>query len=249
VSATTVLREPWRADPLAWIHRAEARALAIELDAPLRTFNRDGGLLRLSDPVMLRAVGSLTAAGIPYVGPAAPVMQLCYDKRAATDRARAAGIDTPADATSFPMVIKPRRGSDSLGVRIARSGPIPADHLGQELVAGTEITVAVLHEAVGAPLRIELPPGAISSFARKYLLRPRRVPIVDKQAQKMALRIATLFGVNWAARVDFIRTTDRLVFLECDVAPLVGAGSAFADSLAAGGMPRAEQLRRLILAA
>jgi D-alanine-D-alanine ligase-like ATP-grasp enzyme len=198
---------------------------------------------------MLRAVGSLTAAGIPYVGPAATVMQLCYDKRAAIDRLRAAGIDTPADVTSFPMVIKPRRGSDSLGVRIARSGPIPDDYLAQELLAGTEITVAVLHETVGAPLRIELPPGSIYSFARKYLLRPRRVPIVDKQVQKTALRIATLFGVNWAARVDFIRCGNRLVFLECDVAPLVGVGSAFCDSLAAGGMPRAEQLRRLILAA
>ena len=198
---------------------------------------------------MLRAIGALTAAGIPYIGPGAAVMQLCYDKRAATDRARAAGIDTPADVTSFPMVIKPRRGCDSIGVRLAQSGPVPVDHLAQEVVVGTEITVAVLHETVGAPLRIELPPGAIYSFAHKYFLRPRRIPIVDKQAQKMALRIATLFGVNWAARVDFIRTTDRLVFLECDVAPLVGAGSAFADSLAAGGMPRAEQLRRLILAA
>ena len=198
---------------------------------------------------MLRVIGLLTAKGIPYIGPRAEVMQLCYDKRAAIDRVRAAGIDTPADATSFPMVIKPRRGSDSLGVRIARSGPIPDGHLAEELLAGTEITVAVLHEVVGAPLRIELPPGAIYSFVRKYVLRPARVPIVDKQAQKMALRIATLFGVNWAARVDFIRTSDRLVFLECDVAPLVGAGSAFADSLAAGGMPRAEQLRRLILAA
>ena len=109
--------------------------------------------------------------------------------------------------------------------------------------------VAVLHGAVGAPLRIELPPGAIYSFARKYVLRPRRVPIVDKPVQDTALRIAELFGVNWAARIDFIRSAERLVFLECDVAPLVGAGSAFSDSLAAGGMPRAEQLRRLILAA
>jgi len=198
---------------------------------------------------MLRATEALTAGGIPYVGPAAAVMQLCYDKRAAIDGVRAAGIDTPADVTSFPMVIKPRRGSDSLGVRVVRSGPIPADHLTQELLVGTEITVAVLHETVGAPLRIELPPGAIYSFARKYLLRPRRVAIVDEEVQKTALRIATLFGVNWAARVDFIRSGNRLVFLECDVAPLVGMGSAFADSLAAGDMPRAEQLRRLILAA
>ena len=30
-----VVREPWRLDPLAWIHRAEARAVARELQVPL----------------------------------------------------------------------------------------------------------------------------------------------------------------------------------------------------------------------
>ena len=89
------------------------------------------------------------------------------------------------------------------------------------------------------------------SFARKYLMRPRRVPIIDKRVQDAALRIAALLGVDWAARVDFIydRRRDRLCFLECDAAPLIGLGSAFADSLAAGGMPRAGQLARLILGA
>ncbi len=63
-----------------------------------------------------------------------------------------------------------------------------------------------------------------------------------------AQRIATLLGVDWAARVDFIHETktDRLRFLECDVAPLVGLRSAFAASLAAAGMARSEQLRRLL---
>ena len=110
------MREPWRAHPLAWIHRAEAHAIAAELRVPLRTFDGQGGLLRLSDPVMLRVTETLTRAGIPYLGPGAAVMQLCYDKRAATERVAAAGIACPADATSFPMLIKPRRGSDSLGV-------------------------------------------------------------------------------------------------------------------------------------
>jgi hypothetical protein len=36
-----------------------------------------------------------------------------------------------------------------------------------------------------------------------------------------------------------------LCFLECDAAPRVGAASAFAASLPAGGMPRAAQLQLL----
>jgi hypothetical protein len=37
-----------------------------------------------------------------------------------------------------------------------------------------------------------------------------------------------------------------LRFLECDVAPLVGAQSAFAASFEAAGINRAEQLRMLL---
>jgi D-alanine-D-alanine ligase-like ATP-grasp enzyme len=227
------------------------------LRLPLRTFDGQGGLLRLSDPVMLRVTETLTRAGIPYIGPGAAVLQLCYDKRAATERVAAAGIARPGDATSFPMIVKPRRGSDSLGVRIARAGPLPdpEQYVAQEQVIGTELTVSVLHETVGRPLRIALPEGTLYSFARKYLLRARREPLADaalgERVRETALRIAALLGVDWAARVDFIYDAkrDRLCFLECDVAPLIGIGSAFSVSLLAAGMPRAEQLRRLILGA
>src|SRR5260221_14165710 len=121
-----VLREGWRPQPLAWLHRAEARAIAAELGLPVRTFDeKAGGLLRLSDPVMLRATEALTRAGIPYIGPGAAVLRLCYDKLAATQRVAGAGIECPAGGRSFPLIVKPRRGSDSLGVRVLRHGPIP----------------------------------------------------------------------------------------------------------------------------
>jgi D-alanine-D-alanine ligase-like ATP-grasp enzyme len=237
---------------LAWIHRAEARRIAAELGAPLDIYRGQGGLLRLSDPVMLRATQELTRAGIPYIGPGATVMQLCYDKPAASERVAAAGIGCPVPATTFPMVIKPRRGSDSIGVRVARSGPIPAGHIGQEWIRGVEVTVAYIGGTVGAPLKIVLPQGALYTFARKYLLRPRREVLSGPLVQRVrdtALKVARLLGVDWAARVDFIceARRDRLYFLECDVAPLIGVGSTFAESLLAGGMPRAEQLRRLTI--
>ena len=203
---------------------------------------------------MLRATQELRSAGIQYIGPGAAVLQLCYDKLAAAERVATAGIDCPATATSFPMVIKPRRGSDSIGVRVARSGPIPAGHIGQEWIRAVEVTVAYIGGMVGAPLKIVLPQGALYTFARKYLLRPRREvlsgPLVHR-VRDTALRIARLLGVDWAARVDFIYEPrrDRLYFLECDVAPLVAARSAFAESLLAGGMRRSEQLHRLTIAA
>ena len=64
----------------------------------------------------------------------------------------------------------------------------------------------------------------------------------------MAQRIARLLRVDWAARVDVIveQGTGRVYFLECDAAPLVGPGSAFAESFSAAGIERPRQLEWLV---
>ena len=270
-----VVYERWRPDPLAWIHRAEAHGIAVELEnagIPARQQGFNAGttssneplLLRLSDPMMVDAARTLTSASVRYIGPGAAVIERCYDKLEATRIARANGIDCPETwlaidprAVVFPVVVKPRRGSDSIGVRVVRHAPIPErfrteEQVVQPLVRGAELTVAVLHGEVGHPLRILLPEGTPYSFARKYLLPPRRGALEDEQlAQRVrseAGRVAQVLGVDWAARIDFILESGsgRLVFLECDVAPLIGAASAFAASLSAGGMSRRDQLRLLV---
>ena len=213
---------------------------------------------------MLAAVQALTSARRSFIGPSAAVMARCYDKYQAHRVAAANRVDCPptslaiaAGSIAFPLMLKPRRGSDSLGVRLLRGGPIPvrfrtAAYIAQEYIRGTELTVAVLHGHVGVPLHIHLPDGTPYSFWRKYLLRPPRAPLADSgvaaRLRDAARRIAEVFGVNWAARIDLIheKDTGRLRFLECDVAPLVGARSAFAASLEAAGIDRAEQLRLLL---
>ncbi len=276
-ATAVVMIEPWRAHPLAWIHRGEARAIAGELrragGAVTELVYREGALgrlppgpllLRLSDPVMLAAAQALGRAGVPYIGPSAAAMARCYDKWEAHRIASAAGIDCPAtvlaaDAGSpaFPLVIKPRQGSDSLGMRLLRAGPIPAhahtgDYIAQERIVGAELTVAVIHGRVGMPLRLDLPEGTPYTFLRKYALRPGRGPLAERalaeRVCQAALKIAGALAVDWAARIDLVHetATGRLRFLECDVAPLVGAGSAFAASLAAAGVSRAEQVELLL---
>lgn len=273
----TVVYEAWQPHPLAWIHRAEARCVAGELrragyGAPLVLFRDDLitrlapglALLRLSDPVMFAAARTLTRAARSFLGPSAAVMERCYDKYEAYRIATAHGVDCPATALAgessgipFPQVLKPRRGSDSIGVRLLRNGPIPArvrtdGYITQQFVRGTELTVAVLHGRAGLPLQITLPEATRYSFLRKYLLRPPRAPLADadlaERVRHAALKIAGIFGVDWAARIDLIHetATDRLRFLECDVAPLLGANSAFAASLEAAGITRAAQLPLLM---
>jgi D-alanine-D-alanine ligase-like ATP-grasp enzyme len=272
-----VVRDAPRPHPLAWIHRAEAQSIVDELrgaecNVSVERFGADTVrrlrpgplLLRLSDPVMLDAARALTDASIPYVGPSADAMARCYDKYAAWRIASAAGIDCPAtalardaDTLSFPLFVKPRRGSDSIGVRLLRRGPITPRRrtdgfIAQERIVGAELTIAVLQGRIGRSLQIFLPEGTPYSFMRKYFWRPARAPVADAslagRVRDAAERIASALHVDWAARIDFIheRDTGRLRFLECDVAPLVGARSAFAASLAAAGIGRAEQLRLLL---
>ena len=276
-ASVIVLREAWRPHPLAWIHRAEAQSIARELQRAGRAvtlveFREDTVsalppgtlLLRVSDPVMLYAATRLTRAALSYVGPGAEAIERCYDKHRAHAVAIAAGVDSPATALAsapevipYPLILKPRRGSDSIGVRLLPSGPIPAaarneDTIVQEYVRGTELTVAVIHGRVGTPLQILLPEGKPHSFLRKYLLRPERAPVTDtglaERVQRLALSIARAFAVDWAVRIDLIHETGsgRLRFLECDAAPLVGPDSGFAASLAAAGISRDEQLRLLL---
>jgi D-alanine-D-alanine ligase-like ATP-grasp enzyme len=276
-ASITVLREAWRPHPLAWIHRAEAGSIADELRragraAALVEFREDAVstlppgplLLRVSDPVMLYAATRLTRAALSYIGPGADVIERCYDKHRAHAIATAAGVDSPATALAsaaesigYPLILKPRRGSDSIGVRLLRSGPLPAaartdDTIAQEYIRGTELTVAVIHGRAGTPLRILLPEGTPYSFLRKYLLPRRRVPLTDfalaERVRHASLSIAGAFAVDWAVRIDLIQETGtgRLRFLECDAAPLVGTNSAFAASLSAAGLSRSDQLRLLL---
>jgi D-alanine-D-alanine ligase-like ATP-grasp enzyme len=273
----TILRDRGRAHPLAWIHRAEARSIARELGDhgykptivafdPMRVRALDGErlLLRLSDPMMRVAAQTLSRESVAYQGPDTATLERCYDKLSASTIVHEHGMDVPPtrladDAATLtpPVVIKPRRGCDSLGLRLVDHQPIPerlrtAEHIAQTRVRGIEITIALSGDRAGFPLQILLPPGTPYSFARKYVLRPGREPLADvelaERVRTCATRIATALDVGWAARVDFIydASADRLWFLECDAAPLVGADSAFAASFAAAGIGRETQLRMLL---
>ena len=212
---------------------------------------------------MFEAVEVLSSARVPYIGPGVEAMKRCYDKYSASRLVAAGGFTCPetelgtkADRIDFPAVLKPRWGSDSIGLRRYAHGPVLARkrnerHIVQRYIRGVDITIGVLNGQAGAPLHIGIPDGALYTFARKYVLRPRIVPVTEPQlatrVRDEAVRIAATLGVDWAARIDFIHEpgADMLYFLECDVAPLVGPGSAFDASFRAAGLARSEQLKRL----
>lgn len=212
---------------------------------------------------MFEAVEALSSARVPYIGPGFEAMKRCYDKYAASRLLAAGGFTCPetalgteADRVDSPVVLKPRWGSDSIGLRRYAHGPVPASrrterYIVQRHIRGAEITIGVLNGQVGAPLHIRIPDGTLYTFVRKYVLRPRIVPVTEQRfaarVRVEAARIAATLGVDWAARIDFIHEpgTDMLYFLECDVAPLLGRGSAFDTSMRGAGIARSELLKRL----
>lgn len=244
--------------------RAAGRAVAAGVFDRARLPHRAQLLLRLSDAVMADATVALEKAGIAYHGPGAAALARCYDKWQAYETISRAGIDHPetciaTEESGFtpPIILKPRRGSDSIGLRVVRGERLPArlrndTMLLQPQIFGAELTVGVIDGIAGEALRIELAEGVPFTFARKYLRPPKRTRLIDRtlaaRVQHAALAAVQVLGVDWAARVDFVheRASGRLFFLECDAAPLVGPASAFAASMVAGGMTRREQLARLL---
>src|SRR5689334_25078961 len=145
MASILVLHDPINLSLLAAIHRAEARSIASELrslryDVSLQAFRTERVaaltactlLLRLSDPQMRSAARTLTLASLSYIGPRVKTIERSYDKYEAAHIVGAAGFDVPetmlgnaAEHISLPLIVKPRCGSDSIGVRIVNTGRIP----------------------------------------------------------------------------------------------------------------------------
>lgn len=257
-------------DPVSWVHRVEAHLLKKELRKlsfdisihlyPCETKAGSPLLLRLSDNLMRRATRELTALGLPYAGPPPGVLENCYDKYTAYRKVSEIGVEIPPTflgneplSLTPPILIKPRRGSDSLGIRVFRSGRVPErfrteEYLLQPFLNGIDLTVGYLPGFVGYPLEILRPTNTIYSFARKNLLRTKKRPVSDNllvhQLQTTAKGVCRKMGIDWAARVDFLFDPKhhRLYFLECDAAPLIHRESAFALSLQTAGLERTQQI-------
>jgi len=273
----SVISPPLSKDPVSWVHRYESLVLTKELrrhnhDVEHRVFSGTEQLgsldslrfLRLSDELMLRVTSDLSALGISYAGPEAGVLNTCYDKLVSTQIVAEAGISCPATMTADtyrggwkPVLLKPRRGSDSLGVRVYRSGRIPEafstqNFLVQPFLPSMEITVGVLGKHIGRPLWIVRPLDKVYSFRRKHFVPTPRVELSDpdtaRAARRIARTVAEIFGIRYSARVDllFDPNSGAFFFLECDAFPAVPSTSSFAESLERSGMGRKDQLRRLL---
>jgi D-alanine-D-alanine ligase len=209
----------------------------------------------------------LEAAGVAYLGSRPAASRLCFDKPAFKALLRRHRLPTPAaaivDAASLatsplaqqPFVLKPADGGSSVDTFIVRDpthlpaglaaafGRYPTMLL-EELIEGTEATVAVLDNTALPVVEIIPPQGQEFDYTNKYngataeLCPPQHITPADQRlAQQLAEAAHRLASCRHLSRTDIMITPDHHLFiLETNTLPGLTAQSLFPKAAAAAGL-------------
>jgi D-alanine-D-alanine ligase len=220
----------------------------------------------------------LEARDIVFVGADSVVSQLCFDKWHYKQTLLGASVPTPAgelvDDAAFsasslirqPYVLKPFDGGSSVDTFIIRD-PSQADRaaitaafmrhphmLLEQLIKGTEITVAVLGDEVLPVIEIVPPADGEFDYENKYngrtqeLCPPQSVSQeLQAQAQKLALQIHQQLKVRDLSRTDImISQVGELFVLETNTIPGMTNQSLLPKAAAEAGYTMPQLTARLV---
>jgi carbamoyl-phosphate synthase large subunit len=167
----------------------------------------------------LRPLGQARAvfreAGVELLLAPDPALDVCLDKLALADRC-AGQVPVPrtepldqADPGlwTYPVMVKPRRGSGSRGIRVVESGreltemQASADYLVQEYLPGTEYSIDVLADVTGhvvasVPRVRERVDSGVSVAGRT---------LHDPELERFGAEVAAVTGLTYVANVQFRR--------------------------------------------
>ena len=163
---------------------------------------------------LARSTAAFAAQGTRLLMPGATTLETCLDKLLLA-RTLARHIPVPrteifletfaASGWSFPLVVKPRTGSGSRGVRVVRGPeelsrlPRGKEWLVQEYLSGAEYSVDVLADRQGRVL---------SEVPRERLKVDSGVAvagrtILDEELQTLARKVCRVIGLEYVANVQF----------------------------------------------
>jgi len=197
---------------------ALARCVAMGVDVLIPTCDAE-----------LRPLGQERArfreAGVELLLAPDPALEVCLDKLALAERC-AGRVPVPrterldqADPGlwTYPVMVKPRRGSGSRGIRVVESAgelagiPASADHLVQEYLPGTEYSIDVLADVTGhvvasVPRVRERVDSGVSVAGRT---------LHDPELERFGAEVAAVTGLTYVANVQFRRdAAGRAALLE-----------------------------------
>lgn len=231
------------------------------------------------DGVLQRELESL---GIAYIGSSVEASELCFDKQRYKDFLAQHNIATPRGAMvdeqefwTSPLiengyVLKPVDGGSSIDIILRRTDdqhPTKAQvndlftrnkrMLLEELVEGTEITVAVFDSTVMPIIEIIPPDNGWFDYENKYNGQTQEIcPAVtvdqatQQAAQDLALQIDQLCDCRDMSRTDMIVDADnKLWVLETNTIPGMTDQSLLPVAIRTVGISYPEMVDRLVQAA
>lgn len=222
----------------------------------------------------------LDAMRCHYVGSGVQASRLCFDKAALKERLVAAGIYTPlwdvVSANTFynhaiakeSYVLKPVTGGSSIDTYVVRDhnnvSHIPFEEvfarepkmLIEELIEGTEATVAVLDNRPLPCIEIIPPENEEFDYKNKYNGKSRELcppmsisPEVQALLQSIALQVHQLAGARHYSRIDFMIRDETPYVLEINTIPGMTKQSLFPKAALSDGLEMPQLVEQLIMIA
>ncbi|MDP9280727.1 MAG: D-alanine--D-alanine ligase [Chloroflexota bacterium] len=228
-----------------------------------------------------RIQGLLDTIGIPYTGSGVLASALAMDKVMAKRVLASEGLDVPqgvvvtsasgddlvrARSVGLPVFVKPVASGSSVGAAIVTSAdqlaPAISDALKyderalvEEVVRGTELTVAVIgnDELVPLPVIEIVTKREFFDYTAKYSageseeIVPARIPDdVARRAQDIAIRAHRALGCRGMSRTDLMWSGARMVTLEVNTIPGMTANSLLPKAARAAGIQFGDLLARFV---
>ena len=228
-----------------------------------------------------RIQGLLDTVGIPYTGSGVLASALAMDKVMTKKVLASEGIDVPrgvvvtspsghdlaqARSVGLPVFVKPVASGSSVGAAIVTTAeqlaPAITDALRfderalvEELVGGTELTVAVIGNDELTPLPVIeiVTTREFFDYTAKYSageseeIVPARIPDdVARRAQDIAIRAHRALGCRGMSRTDLMWSGDRMVALEVNTIPGMTANSLLPKAARAAGIQFGDLLARFV---
>ena len=220
---------------------------------------------------------ALESLGLPFVGANAAVSRLCFDKHQFNQAIYERGFIIPlsqlVDRQQFdqsplirnPYVLKPIDGGSSIDTLVVTDPSQPrlqvdelfqkySQLLLQELIVGTEITVAVLGNKALPVIEIIPPQGEEFDYENKYNGKTQEIcpPLsVSREhqviAQQLALDIHQQLGVRHFSRTDMmIDQAGNIYVLELNTIPGLTDTSLFPKAAKAAGIDMGQLVEQLV---
>jgi len=214
---------------------------------------------------------------VAFVGSKAEASRKCFNKATAKKLFEENALPTPrweevtaegfatSPLISAPYVLKPHSGGSSIDTIIVRN---PADYkmnlnvferhggkmILEELIVGTEMTVAILGAEALPVVEIIPPEGKDFDYENKYNGKTREIcppetitESIQEEAQSLAEQAHELLGARHYSRVDIMMSSNgELYVLEINTIPGLTEQSLFPKAAEAAGLPMSTVVERLI---